>query len=142
LEFGFVISRDGVAIGTAFTNAFTDPNVVPKKLYQYSVHAYNEFGPSGSATLEVFTGDNTAVEQIPHEEISIYPSPTTDMVYFRNIPEDSRVVLVDMLGRNLLVKEASELSGGLSLQPYEKGFYLISIFQGQKHVKSVKVLKK
>jgi len=142
LEFGFVISRDGVAIGSAFTNAFTDPNVVPKKMYQYSVHAYNEFGPSVSATIDVFTGDNTAVVQIPNDEISIYPSPTTDMVYFRNIPEGSRVVLTDMLGRNLLVKEASELSSGLSLQPYDKGFYLISIFQGQKYVKSVKVLKK
>jgi len=40
------------------------------------------------------------------------------------------------------LKKASELSGGLSLQPYANGYYMIRVMQGQEYVKSVKVLKK
>jgi hypothetical protein len=84
----------------------------------------------------------TSVAQRSIDEISIYPNPTTDMVYFNNVPENSRIFLIDMTGRSILEKKASEMSGGLSLQPYSNGVYLIRVIHGQESVKTVKVLKK
>jgi hypothetical protein len=46
-----------------------------------------------------------------------------------------------MVGRILLVKNASELSSGLSLQPYVKGLYMIRVIHGQEFVKMVKIIK-
>jgi hypothetical protein len=59
LEPGFVISRDGVAIGDVSTNTFMDPNVVPGTTYEYSVHAHNDSGISAKAMLTVFVGAPT-----------------------------------------------------------------------------------
>jgi hypothetical protein len=74
--------------------------------------------------------------------VSIYPGVTSDMVYFNGLTDNSRVMLVDMMGRSLMVKEASELMDGISLQPYANGLYMIKIIQGQEIIQSLKVLKK
>jgi uncharacterized repeat protein (TIGR02543 family) len=76
------------------------------------------------------------------DEISIYPNPATDWVYFNNVPENSRIVLVDMTGKIIVEKNASDLGTGLSLQPFNSGLYLIRVLHGQELVKSVKILKK
>jgi lysophospholipase L1-like esterase len=86
---------------------------------------------------------NTSVdEQLTSEESAIYPNPTKDMIYINNLSDDSRVLLVDMMGRTLLGKNASELKDGLSLQPYPNGLYMIRVMQGQETVKIEKVIKK
>jgi len=61
-------------------------------------------------------------------------SVTADRIYFSNVPEDCRVVLVDHAGRSILVKEASGLSGGQSLKPYANGLYMIRVMQGQEYI--------
>ena len=84
----------------------------------------------------------SAVAQQTIDMINVYPSTTTDKVNFNNLPENSRIELLDMTGRKLLMKNASELNAGLSLESYAKGLYLIKVMQGQENVKSVKVFKK
>jgi len=93
------------------------------------------------ALFAQWTLDATSVAQGTLDEISIYPNPTADRVYFENLPEDSRIVLLDMAGRSLLVSDASKLNTGLSLQPYANGIYLIRVIHGQAFVKMVKILK-
>jgi hypothetical protein len=83
----------------------------------------------------------TSVNQQSIEKINIYPSVTTDRVNFNNLPDNSRIELVDMVGRTLLVKNASELQTGLSLQSYAQGLYLIQVMEGNNTIQSVKVLK-
>jgi hypothetical protein len=101
------------------------------------------FAVDWSGTDPVFFGTvSKTADDVVFHEISIIPNPTADMVYFRNVPEDSRVLLVDLKGRNVLEKSASELNGGLSLQPYANGLYLIRVMKGQEHIKSVKIIKK
>jgi hypothetical protein len=51
-------------------------------------------------------------------------------------------MLVDMVGRVLLIKNASMLTDGLSLQSCTNGLYIIRVIQGQRTVQSVKVMKK
>ena len=141
MEFGFVITRNGAPVDTVAAATFTDQGLSKGATYQYSVYAYNEFGNSEAVALEVLAWP-TAVEQKVANGISIYPNVTTDMVYFSNVPDNSRIVLIDLAGRNILVKNASELKGGLSLQPYANGYYLIKVMKGHEYVESVKILKK
>jgi uncharacterized repeat protein (TIGR02543 family) len=89
----------------------------------------------------VWNADPTSVNQIDIDRISIYKDPNTDVVYFRNLPGESHVILYDMMGRSLIMKNAPELEAGLSLQPYRNGLYLVKVMKGQENVKTVKVLK-
>jgi hypothetical protein len=81
----------------------------------------------------------------PKNEISgvgIYPNPTTDRVFFKNLPENSTVTVVDLMGRKMLEEKGSEIHGGLSLSSFEKGVYLIRVLQAKRIIQSDKVFKK
>jgi hypothetical protein len=84
----------------------------------------------------------TSVGDNPITDISVYPAITSDRIYFRNLPEDSHVMLIDMVGRILLLNRASELIGGMSLQTYTNGLYIVRVMLGHEHLQSVKVIKK
>jgi hypothetical protein len=84
----------------------------------------------------------TSVGENPITDISVYPVITSDRIYFRNLPEDSHVMLIDMVGRILLLNRASELIGGMSLQTYTNGLYIVRVMLGHEHLQSVKVIKK
>jgi uncharacterized repeat protein (TIGR02543 family) len=81
------------------------------------------------------------VDEINGEQISIFPNPSTDRIYFKNLSAKCYVELVDMLGRSLLVKSASEVSGGLSLQMMNNGLYVVRIIQEDKVVQTLKIVK-
>jgi hypothetical protein len=83
----------------------------------------------------------SSVDQKSMDMFSVYPVITSDKIYFNNIPEDSRVELVDMTGRTLLVKKASELNNGMSLLSYERGVYIIRLKLGLANEQSVKVIR-
>jgi hypothetical protein len=51
-------------------------------------------------------------------------------------------MLIDMVGRILLLNRASELIGGMSLQTYTNGLYIVRVMLGHEHLQSVKVIKK
>jgi hypothetical protein len=140
MEYGFVIVRDGVVLDTISTNTFIDAGLAVNMTYEYSVYAYNEFGDSDAVEITVSTSP-TSVEGLDAQSISIYPNPASDRVYFRNLPEGSRVILTDITGRNLVIRSAEDLHNGLSLQPYASGYYLIRIISGSEHVKTIRLLK-
>ena len=93
------------------------------------------------AVLLVGEEVKTSVEQNSIKESCIYPTSTSDRIYFNNLPIDCSIVLVDMSGKNLLVRKASDVNNGLSLQLFQSGIYLVKILQGNRIVQSVKVLK-
>jgi uncharacterized repeat protein (TIGR02543 family) len=133
LPFGFGIIRNGYTFAGWNTDANgTGTNYDPGASYKMNA----------GVTLYAMWTVSTAVDQFVTDETSIYPNPTDDCIFFRNVPEDSQVVLVDVSGRNLLLKKASELEEGLSLQPYANGYYMIRVIHGQEYVSSAKVLKK
>jgi hypothetical protein len=98
----------------------------------------------GSTVYAVTTDPMPTSVKNPKNEISgvgIYPNPTTDRVYFKNLPENCTVTVVDLMGRKLLEEKTSEIHGGLSLSSFEKGLYILSVSQGLKIVHNVKVFK-
>jgi hypothetical protein len=124
-----------VAAGTGTFNSFglmcggasTDANLRTRNCY-FDNLTYTKISAS-------------SVDEQPLNRVSIYPNITTDKVYFNNLPEGSRIVMVDLVGKILVVKRASELGSGLSLQSCANGLYLINVMQGQEIKQSVKVLK-
>jgi uncharacterized repeat protein (TIGR02543 family) len=82
------------------------------------------------------------VDEFDGELISIYPNPATDKVFFKNLPDKCYVELVDLFGRILEMKTASELNAGLSLQTMNNGMYVVRIIQEDKEVQSLKIVKK
>jgi len=131
--------------GTGFTRAgymFSGWNTQADGTGTAYAASYNYSVNEDLTLFALWTVDVTSVTQGNSGEISIYPNPAADRVYFNNLPENSRIVLVDLLGRNILEKNSSELSDGLSLQPYTKGYYMIRVMHGPELVKTIKVIKK
>jgi uncharacterized repeat protein (TIGR02543 family) len=75
-------------------------------------------------------------------DFTIYPTITSDMIYFSDLPEYSCIEMIDISGRLLFVKNTSEVAGGISLQFLENGLYFIRVKQGQNFVHSLKIIKK
>jgi uncharacterized repeat protein (TIGR02543 family) len=90
----------------------------------------------------VWNANPTSVNQMGFDDISIFPNPTTNMVYFKNILDNSHIVLADLSGRSIFEKKASELNEGLSLESYANGIYLLKVIHEHEYVKSIKVLKR
>jgi hypothetical protein len=96
----------------------------------------------GSTVYAVTTDPMPTSVKNPKNEISgvgIYPNPTTDRVFFKNLPENSTVTVVDLMGRKMLEEKGSEIHGGLSLSPFEKGLYILRVSQGQNTLQAIKV---
>jgi len=106
-----------------------------------SYDASGTYTVNADVTLYAIWTVVTTVDQVVYDRIGIYPNPTSDKVYFENVPEESRILFFDISGRNLLVKNASEIKDGLSWQSFEAGFYIIRIMQEQKNIQTIKVLK-
>jgi hypothetical protein len=121
---------DGKLVITYYWNQALNPDVSP---YRYIAATIWTPPPAPIPTsLNIDDSDGS---------IRIYPSVSSDKVYFKNLPENSRIIVLDMVGRSVLMKNAPELNDGLSLQPYPKGVYIIRIVQETETIHSTKVLK-
>jgi hypothetical protein len=83
----------------------------------------------------------SSVNDKSESKVRIYPNVTSDRIYFSNIPENSRIELVDMLGKKVFQKNALDLSSGLSLKSCTNGVYMIMVIQGNEIIESVKIMK-
>lgn len=73
---------------------------------------------------EHFTGINKTISN----PISIYPNPTSDIVYF-TLTESKIIRLYDSLGKLLIEKNYNSGDNSLDLRGYSKGVYFLSIGQ-------------
>lgn len=121
------------------------PNETHANSMLHASQALDHLRELGQNDLAINYGIGQPVTAVPKQSytsnISVYPTVTTDMIYFRDLPENSRIELLDMLGRSVFVRNSSEIRGGLSLQAYDKGLFLIRVMQGQEHLQSMKVFK-
>jgi hypothetical protein len=88
------------------------------------------------------TGCNVFVEDMPRPVFSVYPNPTSNMLYFESSNVNIEVVKVyDMLG-NLLVEKryAPFYEQSLDLSDYPDGLYLLQFNDSQESIK-IQVLR-
>ncbi|MCX6326934.1 MAG: T9SS type A sorting domain-containing protein [Bacteroidia bacterium] len=139
-EYGFVVSRGGVVIDTVTATNFTDNGLVIGTNYSYSVYAFNELGNSSAAQLNV-TSSPTSVKSNLNEGLSIYPTVTSDFIYFRGLSNADKVIVIDIMGKVIIKKNSVELGDKLNLQSYPNGLYLISVIRNNSGVKTFRVIK-
>jgi len=76
-------------------------------------------------------------------QITIYPNPTSDNVYLKNLPCNVAVSLYDVSGK-LLVSDQNKLSTfmEIDLSNFSSGFYYIQIQNSEKQITTFKIIKK
>jgi choice-of-anchor B domain-containing protein len=80
-------------------------------------------------------------------ELNIYPNPFTDKVdinyVLSNLTADSKIVVTDVLGRNISQRELKSPEGMVSMEiSGSPGIYFLSIVKGGSIVKTSKVIKR
>jgi hypothetical protein len=85
---------------------------------------------------------SSAVDNKLANMIQIYPNVTSDMIFISNMPENSRIEVLDLVGKKVAVKSANEVKSGYSLASFTGGMYLIQVIEGNNTVKSVKIFKR
>lgn len=101
-----------------FSNEYTQVSIFPEqqaKLHKYSLARY--------FTNPVNNDPNTGMQEVLGSNITIYPNPSTDKVYFTNEVEGYR--LLDMHGKVLISK--SEKSTCIDLSKLPKGVYFVEV---------------
>ena len=69
------------------------------------------------------------------DQIMIYPNPTNDIIYFKNILIDDAIRIYDINGR--LIRKIKTTSNSISVSDLSKGFYFIEVDgQVQKFIKN------
>jgi len=59
------------------------------------------------------------------DQIIIYPNPTNDIIYFKNILVDKAIKIHDINGR--LIRKINTTSNSISVSDLSKGFYFIEV---------------
>jgi ribosomal protein L14 len=84
------------------------------------------------------------VNNLAAKQVKVYPNPVSDILYIKNLPENSSVRVADMSGRTIAVYNANELSSELQINTseYENGVYTLFLtIDNQKVVKKFTVTK-
>ena len=112
----------------------------------------------GEVAVETYTNESNVLTQGLHQSIytvlavednaiklnmSVYPNPVTDIVNIKakNL-NDYQLILSDVNGKQLLVKQVSNASSLLDLSNYRRATYYLSINQNGKLLKTYKIIKK
>jgi Secretion system C-terminal sorting domain len=76
--------------------------------------------------------------------ISVYPNPTTDIIFIstEEFLENSTIVLMDVSGRVVEIKEITESRSQIDMGNLMNGTYLLSIKAEDQTIKTLKIIKK
>jgi hypothetical protein len=141
-EHGFVILRDGVEIGRTQDFSFSDSGLTPGVSYRYTVYAYNELGDSEERSVD-FPSTPTGIDRvITGKGILVFPNPTEDVVYLENLPANSRVIVMDILGRKIreIKPDGNQCFVALGSEP--TGIYLVIVLENNETILTKRVVKK
>ena len=81
--------------------------------------------------------NNTSTQEVVHEKISVYPNPTSDLIFVENVKSLEKVEIYDLIG-NLKGVHYQEV---VDISSYSKGVYLLKVIS-EKGTTLIKVVKK
>jgi len=112
----------------------------------------------GEVAIETYTNDSNILTQGLHQStytvlavednaiklnMSVYPNPATDIVNVKAENLDAyQLILSDVNGKQLLVKQVNDGDSLLDLSSYKRATYYLSINKNGKHLKTYKLIKK
>jgi hypothetical protein len=130
-----------------------DLSAQDNQLVSYAIDNTELLRPDDQETLHISTitwnvnGAVVSVDEVAEEQfkISLFPNPTTNFLNIQHdLSENYRVLITDLLGKELLHKEydLSQKEAQISLQSLESGVYLTNIYFENGLVISRKIVKK
>lgn len=138
--------RAQVSVNAAAGNAMGDGGSVSFSVGQMTFSA--NVGPNGSVTQGVQQPYEISVlsvaEQAENINLSVYPNPSTDYLYLTTSDEISGLSyqLFDMNGRLMKSEKIIGNQTIIDMQDLVSATYFVKVNQGNKTVKSFKVIKK
>ena len=81
--------------------------------------------------------NNTNTQEEDHEKISVYPNPTSDLIFLENVKSLEKVEIYDLIG-NLKGVHYQEV---VDISTYSNGVYLLKV-SSEKATTLIKVIKK
>ena len=138
--------RAQVSVNAAAGNAMGDGGSVSFSVGQMTFSA--NVGPNGSVTQGVQQPYEISVlsvaEQAENINLSVYPNPSTDYLYLTTSDEISNLSyqLFDMNGRLLQSEKIVGNQTNINMQGLVSATYFVKVNQGNKTVKSFKIIKK
>ena len=138
--------RAQVSVNAAGGNATGDGGSVSFSVGQMTFSA--NVGPNGSVTQGVQQPYEISVlsvaEQAENINLSVYPNPSTDYLYLTTSDEisDLSYQLFDMNGKLLKSEKIVGNQTNINMQGLVSATYFVKVNQGNKTVKSFKIIKK
>ena len=138
--------RAQVSVNAAGGNATGDGGLVSFSVGQMAFSA--NVGTNGSVTEGVQQPYEISVlsvaEQAENINLSVYPNPSTDYLYLTTSDEISNLSyqLFDMNGRLLQSEKIVGNQTNINMQGLVSATYFVKVNQGNKTVKSFKIIKK
>lgn len=113
-----------VEIGTeGYVEAIIE-NLEPNTAYMFSMSAeYSDGGFVGFSPHWFMTLDNEGITEISNSDICIYPNPTSDFIYIKNI-DPQQVIIYSLDGKLIKTVEGTNI---IDVRDLNEGMYLINI---------------
>lgn len=74
--------------------------------------------------------------------ISVYPNPTSDVVYVKGLTDKGSIKIYNMVGQLVIDKKVENSLEGINMSSLAEGTYQIQVFSGDKSVFNTKLIKR
>ncbi len=124
LSFSKIAFVDGAGNSTNIKNYQFNANNANDAYYRLKqIDFNNDFYYSNIIFIDAFT-----------KEIKIFPNPVLEYLTIENIPQNTKIVIIDVLGKVLFETITKENSLKINLQNWQKGSYFVKIGKETKKI--------
>jgi Secretion system C-terminal sorting domain/Domain of unknown function DUF11 len=117
----------------------TKPTLIEGDTFSNQVNIYFDYNyPIVTNNYVTLIQNPLSNDQFDNENVSVYPNPVSDVVYFKTIEEVSKVEIYDMSGR--ILSSNSILENKLDVNNLQSGNYILKIYT-QNGIVTNKIIK-
>lgn len=80
--------------------------------------------------------------RLSNENLIVYPNPTQDRFYLKNLSGEERIFITDIMGRTVRISGERSNDDGISLSDQPAGVYVITAVDRDNNIRRVKIIKK
>ncbi len=116
----------GVYSGTGVSGTTFDPAVAGLGAYIIDYEYTDANGCSGIAQNTIIVDECLSIDELS-DAISVYPNPTSDVIFVENLPSNTVIEMIDAFGKLVQVSEIQNESGvtELDVHDFATGIYYV-----------------
>lgn len=124
-----------------FQNGGAITNLAENTTYFWSVDAVNCFGVTPGTVWSFTTGAALSVEDNQFETLSVYPNPTSNVLYIKTTKDIENITVFNLLGQNVATFSNRQISNdSIDLSDLYQGLYLVKI-SAEGTTQTIRVIK-